>query len=97
MNLILNQVLRLVRSKWKVILVVVASIVVALLLRNVLVGVVGVVGALVQGVFGGEPVDSPRRTSSGNLPNNPTNPSSSPNTSPNQPGSPSGGPRRRRR
>lgn len=85
-------------SKWtRVVLVAIAAIVLALLLRNVTVGLVGILGAVFDGVFGGSPSDAPRRSGGGSIPNPPLpgNPDS-PNNPPS-PGTPSGGPRRRRR
>lgn len=85
-------------SKWlKVVLIAIAAIVIALLMRNALVGIAGVVGAVVQGIFGGEPTNTPRRTGSGHVPNPPRTPTNPESPTHPVPGSPSGGPRRRRR
>lgn len=54
----------------------------------------GGVGAVLFGR--GDVPDSPRRTASGNIPNNPSPPGGS-DSDTNAPGTPGGGPRRRRR
>lgn len=100
MRKILSRIWELLKSKsWiRMVLIVLAAIVVAVVLGNVVVGVAGVVGALFQGVFGGNPTDAPRRTGSGNIPNPPRqNPDGTTNDNSDAPGSPGGGPRRRRR
>lgn len=95
---LISPVWKFLRSKWKVIVLALVSIAVALVLRNLVVAAVGIVGALLGAT--GKPTDSPRRTASGNLPNNPKPGTDGANPNPNPtdtPGTPSGGPRRRRR
>lgn len=91
---LISPVWTFLRSRWRVILLAAAAIVVALVLHNFVVGAVGIVGTLLLG--SGNPTDSPRRTASGNIPNNPSPPGGS-DSDTNAPGTPGGGPRRRRR
>ena len=81
----------------KVVLVIVAAIVLAIVARNAVVGIVGIVWAFGQSLLG-EPSDQPRRTASGHIPNPPRLPEDGDTAVPPvTPGNPDTGPRRRRR